>query len=748
MRSYSVRENQRSVLWLPTLCARLILVLSSICLPPAALAQSAGRDVLALYDSVHEESVAETYVHRFLELPLNHMGLRLTYWDVAQGMPDWSDFRSDYVVSWFREPVAQPEPYLAWMREAWQRGIPIASMGLSGMPASGGEAVANDFYEIHGLAQRDFVLVTFDASVSHFDEDVVGFECSPDAVLPPFPVLVPTREDVTSYLTLRSGLEGDKGESSLVTISDAGGFAHANYAICLLPELNRVQWLVDPFAFFERAFDLEVRPVPDTTTLSGRRIFFSHIDGDGWNNVSEIPLPWNERPLSAEIVNEHLLRAYPEIPVGVGVIGADVDPAFGASEDATRLAREAFALPNVEIAVHGYTHPFYWWYFREYDRQAELDLVDEQIQELEGAPIDDLFQWFGGEQDNTSLAALLTYDIFLPRAYLQRPFTLAEEIDGAIARANSLAPEGKTAQVYYWTGDTRPFPEAMAATVAAGIRNINGGDSRFDNQFPSMAYVSPVGRPVGAYWQIYSGNANDNTYTDGWTQNYHAMRLVEETVKHTGAPRRLKPFDIYYHSFTGERYASLEAIVHLYGVAASDEFIHVFPSRYIDVANGFYSAEITRTGENEWTIGDRGGLQTLRIDRPGALRVDFSSSSGVIGQRMIGDALYVSLDPGNETPRLKLTNSEPDSLVPNLIEASWEVTRFAVDGCDIDITAKGFGAGLIRIDGIDAPKVNVVARRDGGIMVDEDVMTENGQLDVRLPTAIDQTTALTIRCRE
>jgi len=29
-------------------------------------------------------------------------------------------------------------------------------------------------------------------------------------------------------------------------------------------------------------------PVPDVTTLDGRRMYFSHIDGDGWNNISEI----------------------------------------------------------------------------------------------------------------------------------------------------------------------------------------------------------------------------------------------------------------------------------------------------------------------------------------------------------------------------------------------------------------------------------------------------------------------------
>ncbi len=30
----------------------------------------------------------------------------------------------------------------------------------------------------------------------------------------------------------------------------------------------------------------EMRPVPDVTTHSGRRMYYSHIDGDGWRNVT------------------------------------------------------------------------------------------------------------------------------------------------------------------------------------------------------------------------------------------------------------------------------------------------------------------------------------------------------------------------------------------------------------------------------------------------------------------------------
>ncbi|WGH78732.1 polysaccharide deacetylase family protein [Jannaschia ovalis] len=721
----------------------LLAVGASVWIPLAAAAQPVARDVLALFDSTTDESVVVSQLHRFVEFPLNHMGMRVSYWDVAEGMPDWANVDPDFVVSWFQAPVPDPDAYLAWMQEARGREILIATIGVSGLPYGDDETGADGVLEIHGLSSVGFVPVTFGAEIVDMDSDVVGFECTPDAVLPPFPVLVPRRQDITSHLTVRPNLPRFQGETSLVTTSDAGGFVAFGFALCRLPETETVQWLIDPFTFFSRAFDLGRWPVPDTTTLSGRRLYFSHIDGDGWNNVSEIPLPWDERPLSAEVINERILKAYPAFPVGVGLIGGDVDPTLGAPDAGARLARDAFALPNVEIGVHGYTHPFLWWYYEDYDRQAELDLIAEQRGDPDATPLDRFLRRVRGENDSSRMS--VNYGLMLPRAHAQRPFSLEEEIDEAIAVANAIAPEGKTAQAFYWTGDTRPFPEAIAATVAAGVRNINGGDSRFDSVYPSMAYLSPLGLKVGAHRQIYTANANDNIYTSGWTRDFHGMRLVAETVERTGSPRRLKPFNLYYHTFAGERFASLEALFFLHELAASEEFIRVFPSRYIDTVTGFFSAEIEQIGENAWAIRDRGDLQTLRIDRLGSLSVDFGASSGVIGQRRFGDALYVSLDPADAAPVLRLA-AEPEPAI-HLVEASWEITRFAVDDCSLAVDAEGFGEGRIRIAGIDAKRVEIVAHRDGMIIFDGDVPVEDGQLDIGLPEAVDEATRLDIRCR-
>ena len=123
-------------------------------------------------------------------------------------------------------------------------------------------------------------------------------------------------------------------------------------------------------------------PIPDVTTLSGRRVWFSHIDGDGWNNVSRMEA-YREKPtIAATVVLKELIAPYPDLPVAVGVIGADIDERYGTPEAARTAAHELFALPQVEVATHTYTHPYQWSFFESYDRKLEERLIGPDESEL------------------------------------------------------------------------------------------------------------------------------------------------------------------------------------------------------------------------------------------------------------------------------------------------------------------------------------------------------------------------------
>src|SRR5690606_1597373 len=66
---------------------------------------------------------------------------------------------------------------------------------------------------------------------------------------------------------------------------------------------------------------------------------------------------------SAQVLYRRILKKYP-VPMTVSVIEGEIGPQ-GAhpelSHELEPIARQIFALPNVEIASHSYSHPFFSW---------------------------------------------------------------------------------------------------------------------------------------------------------------------------------------------------------------------------------------------------------------------------------------------------------------------------------------------------------------------------------------------------
>src|SRR5262249_4626749 len=243
-----------------------------------------------------------------------------------------------------------------------------------------------------------------------------------------------------------------------------------------------------------------------------------------------------------------LIAPYPDLPVAVGVIGADVDERYGTPEAGRVAARELFALPQVEVATHSYTHPYQWSFFENYDRQLEERIIGPDESEWKAVVGDrmrriarKLFPGLvrkGGETEGKFI------DDDPPRAYSEFPFDLDQEIRGAITAAEDLAPEGKHGTLYLWSGGAEPFEGAIARTRRLGLRNLNGGDSRFDADYPSISYLAPISRAVGAERQIYAGNANDYIYITDGSGREHGFLNLDATINATENPRRLKPINI------------------------------------------------------------------------------------------------------------------------------------------------------------------------------------------------------------
>src|SRR6185437_3403154 len=122
------------------------------------------------------------------------------------------------------------------------------------------------------------------------------------------------------------------------------------------------------------------------------------------------------------------------------------------------------------------------------------------------------------------------------------------------------------------------------------------------------------------------------------------------TLKNSETPIRLEPIAIYYHIYSGEKDASLKAVISNIEYARKQDIAPIVVSRYTRIAEGFYNTVLTPLAPDTWRVDKRGALETIRFDHHSLQSVDFTRSRGVIGQRYRQGSLYVYLDAAVDQP--------------------------------------------------------------------------------------------------
>ncbi len=671
------------------------------------------RTIITFYDSKENPDIRLTRIHRYVEMPLNHLGLKFKFLDINKPLPPLKDLEGVRgVFTWF-ESDRMPDPigFLRWADQLMDRKIKWVIFGNLGVNTDmrGKKTplpMLNRYLGRIGLkTDESWKQVTYDVKLNYIAKGILDFERPYGGILPPFPQVYRLDESTLDILSATWG-KNLSGKSDLIVIGPNGGYAAPGYSMFDRDDFH--QWHLDPFAFFRKAYNTDDLPKPDTTTLSGRRMYYSHIDGDGWRNITEIEDYHDTRDLSAEVVFQEALKPFPDLPVTLAPIAGDLDPKWYGNEAILEQARKMLALPQVEAGSHTYSHPYFWDYFKKYRAEKEWNEFLEK-KEKPDSPISKRFAPFlskkkidpaktaGKKPTKSDNPIPHIYDY--PRAYLDYPFDLDKEIIGSIDFINSLCPPGKKVKVLQWSGDTSPFPAALAKTRQIKVMNINGGDSRFDTEYPSHSWVSPVGLQNEDQLQIYASASNENTYTALWEDKFFGFQNLITTLKNTESPRRLKPINIYYHLYSGQKSASLNALVKNLRYAQTQEIAPISTSHYAQIAEGFYSTRLIPLGPKKWRIANRGQLQTLRFDDAAKLAVDMENSSGVIGQRHSKGSLYVSLDASMQKPVIALKEfstekKSPDSASPYLVQGRWHIWNLESPGKhQTTFTAQGYGDG-------------------------------------------------------
>ena len=744
-----------------TACCFLCALFLALFLTGDTHADEVKRRILAIYDSAFETAPDQTLVHLWAEMPLNHMGYIIDYQDAAKALPDpQSVTQYAAIVTWFTYDVTRTADYLIWARRVADRRVPFIVFGQIGVPATPlNLASANQILRPMGIAYTsNFVEATNGTRILLSDASVIGFERKLENILPGYPVIKRLSPEAGVALEVQAPARERSVRSALVTAGPGGAFVPGAFALNVDPVIGRSQWIVDPFAVFERVLGPARFPIPDTATVSGRRLYFSHVDGDGWNDSVEMERYNNPPMLAAEVVERELIAPYPDLPVTVGLISADLDPAYGNGAKAAETARRLFALPQVEAASHSATVPLVW---ADYEFKSRAD-GEEPPDTAPRAGSE--ASWLIGvtealgirkavAQSGLESEALQAASSGRSRVHVRDPFSLNSEIFAAADQTSAVAPAGKRARLYTWTGDAKPFGKAVEATRLAGLRNMNGGGARFDSNYPSISYVTPIARQAGSERQIYSVSAGDSSFADTANGSLGGFAKLSETFDATETPRRLKGAHLHYHIYAAKKQASLSAVKRHLDWARSARLAPVTASDYAAIADGFFTTRIDKTGPMQWSVTARDGLQTLRFDNADALSVNVAESQGVIGSTLYQGSLYVALDASVPEALIALQSAAEgiaiSSATPSaqLEQASWKVRDLKRAGCGFSFTAQGFGAGQFEWKDLDPAAYHIAAAsKDGPVWGATAAAGHEGRLLFEIPVYAVEPLTINVSC--
>ena len=344
-----------------------------------------------------------------------------------------------------------------------------------------------------------------------------------------------------------------------------------------------------------------------------------------------------------------------DLPFSVSVIEGEIS-GHGAypenSEKYEETARSIYRLPNIEAASHSFSHPFYWGI------KTDVSLYKDH-----NLPIKDY--------------------VFDP----------VREIAGSRDYINTLLPEGKTVKMFFWTGNCLPGETQIQLTKDAGLLNLNGAGASITNSFPWLSRVMPAFIARHEAVQVYAPVVNDNIYTDGWRFPFYRFIQALETIKQTGAPRRLKPAGVYFHFFSGTRIASLTALKRVLDAAQEMKLTPLFASEYVLRALDFKTTYAARTADGGWVMKNNGNLRTLRAENSYG-EPDLPRSKGLAGFKKEKDSTYIHLDGSGD---YRIYFSSRAAAIPYIEEASAIIDGFTRDsrGFKAVLTARGRGEVVI-----------------------------------------------------
>ncbi|MFH1653650.1 MAG: hypothetical protein ABIE74_06305 [Pseudomonadota bacterium] len=654
----------------------------AILISSSSFAQAVNRNILAVIDGNEIKEIYENMIAKRVEMPLNHLGFTVDYVDISKRLPSDEEMQKYVgIVSWFTDNVLSNAPnYAKWLTRQLNNGKKVMIIDQFGFDYNENmiptkKSIWDNFfkafkvkYEPRGATTSSILI-----DVEYKDPDITEFERKLGKDLNSFSNLQTTDKLAKVYLKLKRKDTGTVCDA--VFKSSVGGYILSSYAVYYNSINYQTRWLINPFKYFAAVFDADF-PKPDVTTLNGTRMFYSHIDGDGVRSMSLI----DKKKNCGQVMYDRVLNKY-NLPVSASFVVGDILTTVSKRErdSIVGIMKRTFELPNIQPASHGWAHPFIW---EKKDR-----LIGIKVPGYTYSP---------------------EFEIGKSIEYLNK----------------NIVPKGKKVDMFFWTGDCLPDYEALKYVNDHNIMNVNGGDTRFDNEYPSYTYVAPLFRHVNGLLQNYAINSNENVYTNMWSGPYWGYKYIIETFKNTGSPIRLRAIDVYYHIYNAEREPSLNAIIKAYDWALTQEMNPAFLSEYLHVLKGFLSTKFSKISKTAWAVSDNGDLRTIRFDNYTG-NIDLEKSKGVIGFNSLQGVTYVHLDNGTIS-EIHLTPNYPKT--PFLIKANGKIENWTKGEEGLSFKIRNMDSLSFQIGGLSKEKKYKVKI---GEQISETTTDPNGTLTFR-----------------
>ncbi|MCB1077461.1 MAG: hypothetical protein KDM64_06490, partial [Verrucomicrobiae bacterium] len=604
-----------------------------------------ARRVLVLYGydpkeaETHRIWPADTTTHAILQMPLEWMGYEVDYHNVSDGVPS-ADLGAEYAGVILDEELEFPfrleNGFADWVMRQTDAGKKLLFLGTYGF---------SDYHERSRIFAKlgiqvgpEVPMPAGDPVIATLDPKFMDFETK----------AVPTRRDfeniaAPSGARVLLGLEATdtkepdspKHRFDTAYLANWGGALLSPYLVFEASEETILQY-ANPFAFLGEIWPTGQFPAPDPTTRDGLRVFYTHVDGDGFSSLSSV----DPGKTCAEVLYERFLKDLPW-PITISVVESEIRGQMLSQKSSeakllTEVAQAIYRLPNVQAASHSYSHPYVWME------------EDPEFSEMYDAP-------------NLALKLTAKY----PKIDYRR-----ETIDSLAYINDSLLPPGKQADLMLWSGNCRPSPEVLKMLRNEGFETMNGGNTILCRRFPGLFGVAPRVAPCGDELQIYAANQNEFLYTEGWNgPTWGGFAQVIETFEMTEAPRRLKPVNVYYHFYSVERPDACAALHKIYDWCKTQNLHATTAIQFSRITRDSWQTRLVKTGDHRWVALNDGQLRTFRLPASAGIP-DLATSEGVTGYRTEGDSLYVHT---NGQPRVTISLGKAPASRPYLETATGEV---------------------------------------------------------------------------